>query len=125
MQDRIAFNRVFKPLASVLGMGPGRSEVRVADGSLSLRMGWAFRATIPLADVDSAELVTNPRWWWSIGAHIIGTGRWILNGTLKNLVEIRFRRPVAASAMGMRITVNSVIVSVQDPSELIATLPGR
>lgn len=113
-REQIAYSPLFKPLAVVVGMGPGRTEASVKAGLLRLRMGWAFNLEVPTDLVKSAAVVDDRKWWWGCGAHVIGRGRWIINGTLKNLVEIHFREPVTARTLGKRMAVSSVLVSVRD-----------
>ena len=38
---------VFRPLLTVLGMGPGLSRVELSGDTLHVRMGWAFQAKVP------------------------------------------------------------------------------
>lgn len=122
IDHKIAYSRWFKPLATAVGLGQGRTDASITDGTLRLRMGWAFNVQAPTDLVASATPLEHGKWWWGCGAHVIGSGRWIINGTLKNLVEIRFAQPVTAHALGSRVTVKSVLVSVSNAREFAAQL---
>lgn len=122
MSNRVSFNPAWGAFASVLGIGPGRTLVAVEAGSLRVQMGWAFRCEIPLAEIKSAQLVEDPRWWWGIGAHRIGPNRWIVNGTMSDLVEIRMTKPVRGRALGIAVKVESLLISVADPQALLTEL---
>jgi hypothetical protein len=122
MTRQISYNAASGIFTSVLGIGPSRTLVTVEAGSLQVRMGWAFRCEIPLAEIASAHLVEKTNWWWGIGAHRIGTNRWIMNGTLHDLVEIRMANTVRARTAGIAVKVDSLLVSVADPQALIAEL---
>ncbi len=114
INNEIAYSRLFKPLATAVGLSQGHTEASIAAGILKLRMGWAFSLQAPTSAVVSAIPVADAKWWWGCGAHVIGRGRWIINGTLRGLVEINFQGPVAARALGVRVAVRSVLVSVPD-----------
>jgi hypothetical protein len=49
MQTEVRYERWFLPLSVPLGLGPKNSEVRIADRTLHVKMGWAFEAHIPVA----------------------------------------------------------------------------
>ena len=41
-QTELRYERWYLALSVPLGLGPNRSEVRVEDGTLHVKMGWAF-----------------------------------------------------------------------------------
>jgi hypothetical protein len=51
MQTELRYERWFLPLSVPLGLGPKNSEVRIADRTLHMKMGWAFEAHIPVASI--------------------------------------------------------------------------
>ncbi len=111
------YERRFLPLPVPLGLGPGYSEVRVAEGTLHVKMGWAFDARIPLASITSAE-ATNAR-VFSAGVHYSG-GRWLVNGSGKGLVALTIEPHAQAKIWIMSVPLHSLWVSVTDPDALIA-----
>lgn len=122
MKSSIAFSPVFKPFATVVGTGPGQTRIEVSEQTLRLRMGWAFNLATSLNNVAGARVVEESKWWWGYGVHKIGSRKWIANGTLDNLVEITFKTPVKANAIGFPITAEAVIVSAENPADLVARL---
>jgi hypothetical protein len=125
MSSQISYHNRFRPFASAIGLGPSQSQVLVSGESLSVKMGWAFRAEIPLSSVASVSLAEDVPWYWGVGAHVIGKNTWIMNGTLKNLVEIDMEQLVPARVAGLKIQLLTLFVSVQDPQELISELSSR
>jgi hypothetical protein len=96
-----------------LGLGPKRSKVRIEDGTLHVRFGWGFRTAIPLTSIKDAK--PSNRW----GAHG-WRGRWLVNGSSKDIVELTIALPVRAYVMGAPIKLQTLYVSVTDPQALIA-----
>jgi len=118
----IKFNPVYGPFAKVIGMGPGRTVCEIADGRLRVRMGWAFELDTPLSQVDHAVPEPDAKWYWGFGAHLVGNGRWIINGSFDNLVEIFFKEDTKALTLGRNTTIRSLILSVVDPEEFLQQL---
>ncbi len=110
---------VFRPLLSLLGAGPGSSAVELDEHRLRARMGWAFRADVPLASVTAVRpytgLVTG------IGGHG-WRGRWLVNGAASGLVDIDIAPPARAHVLGVAVRLRTLRVSVESPEDLIAAL---
>jgi hypothetical protein len=83
MQTELRYERWFLPLSVPLGLGPKKSEVRIADGTLHVKMGWAFEAHIPVASITRAEPCNERA--RTAGVHY-SNGRWLVNGSGKGLV---------------------------------------
>lgn len=111
------YERWYLPLSVPLGLGPDRSEVRVDDQTLHVKMGWAFEAHIPLVSISRAE-TTDAR-PVSRGVHH-WRGRWVVNGSGKGLVALTIEPPARAKCCGISVTVRSLWVGVTDPDALIA-----
>ena len=122
MHSEISFGRASALFNSAIGMGPGRTVVSVDEKSVHVKMGWAFSVDIPRDEIVGTAVVTDPPWWWGVGAHLIGRNRWIVNGTLSGLVDIRTRTPIKGRALGMPVPVESLVVSVADPARLVRSL---
>jgi hypothetical protein len=114
----LRYQRWFIPLATPLGLGPKRSDVSIHDDTLHVAMGWAFSADIPLPSVKGARLSRERVFAW--GVHGGWRGRWLVNGSSQGIVELTIDPPVKATAMGVPITLRVLLVSVTDPSALIA-----
>lgn len=117
------YDRWYRPFATVLGLGPKRASIRVADGFLQVRSGWAFAMDVALNNVESARPAPERMWGW--GVHQACNG-WLVNGSRHGMVEIRFVHPVkptkAPTAGLFNKPVRCLYVSVTDPDTFIAAL---
>jgi hypothetical protein len=113
----IRFDSWYRPLATPLGLGPGRSDVNVADGTLHVSMGWGFSADIPLASITEAKPAKGNFLGWGVHGF---RGRWLVNGSLQGIVELTIDPPVQAKIVGVPTTLRTLLVSVTDPDALIA-----
>jgi len=112
---------VFRLLLSILGMGPAFSRVELDNGTLRVRMGWAFRASVPAQHVTAAQ----PRSGLVGGIGVHGwRGRWLVNGATTGLVAITVDPPGRAFMMGIPVKLRELTLSLEDPDALIAAL-GR
>lgn len=103
----------------LLGMGPGRSRVRVTDEELRVEMGWAYRSTIPRSTIRSATRRDGDV--WSRGVHG-WRGRWLVNGSGDRLVVIEIDPPSRARIGPVGIRPRELTVGVDDPDALVAAL---
>lgn len=119
------YDRWYRPLATVLGLGPGRASIRVADGLLQVRSGWAFAMDIALDNIESAQPAPERMWGW--GVHQACNG-WLVNGSRHGVVQIRLTHAVkpskAPTAGVFNRPVRCLYVSVTDPDGFIAALTG-
>ena len=120
---RMRYHPLFAPLAWLTGMWTSRSGVTVEDGVVRVRMGWAFRAVLPVRAISSARAVPSP-WWLGIGVHGL-RGTWAANGSRRGTVEICLAPAQRARALGIPVRLERLYVSVQEPEALVAavTLP--
>ena len=110
MRIPIRYGNPWRWLLTVLLL-PARSAYLRLDGDIvKVRMGWAFRAKFPRADV--AE-VTKHRPVVSIGVHG-WKGRWLVNGAHRPIAVIRLSQPARARVIGFPITLRELLVSVDD-----------
>jgi hypothetical protein len=113
----LRYERWFLAVSVPLGLGPKRSEVQVQDGTLHVRFGWGFRTEIPLTSIKDAKPNNDRVYAW--GAHG-WRGRWLVNGSSKDIVELTIDPPARAYVMGAPIKLRTLYVSVTDPQALIA-----
>jgi hypothetical protein len=121
MLTELRYERWFLPLSVPLGLGPKKSEVRIADGTLHVKMGWGFDAHIPIASITRAEATEERA--FTAGVHY-SSGRWLVNGSSKGLVTLTIEPPVKAKAAFRTVMLRSLVVSVTDPEALIAACTG-
>jgi hypothetical protein len=111
---------VVRPLLSILALGPKFSSAELDDDTLRVRMGWAFRATIPRRQIVDARgrggLVGG------IGVHG-WNGRWLVNGATTGLMTIAVDPPVRAWVV-VPVKLKQLTMSLEDPGALLAAL-GR
>jgi hypothetical protein len=113
---------LLRPLLSVLGVGPAFSGVEFDGPNLVVRMGWAFRARVPLASIQNVQRSANR--WSGIGVHGWG-GWWLVNGSVAGIVRIEIDPPARARVIGVPVRLRTLEVSLQDPDGAVAALRGR
>lgn len=115
----IRYDRWCGWLLGLLGLGRRFSAVEVSQGDVEVRMGWGFRLRCPLSSVSSAEPEHGRVWGW--GVH--GWRRsWLVNGSSHGLVRISIEPACRGRVVLVPWTVDTVVVSVDDPGGLIAAL---
>lgn len=111
----------WKPLLWLLGAGPRQSRLAVEGDALVVRMGWAFRASVPLASIVRADH-DRPRPITGIGVHG-WAGTWTVNGALRPMVAIDIEPAVRARLFGfVGLSLRRLRISVDDPDRVVATL---
>lgn len=115
--------RLYAALMRRLGQSGGPRHVDVTPDRLQVRMGSAFTLDAPRGAVAEAS-----RWAGRVmsrGVHG-GDGVWLVNGSGRNLVSIRFQPAVEGTlqsgALSGTVPVKEVRVSVDRPDDLIARL---
>jgi hypothetical protein len=117
MRFPISFNKFTVALMTPMGMGRKRSDIVVGDGTMTARMGWGFRATVPISSVKTATLLK--RRAISLGIHG-WRGTWLVNGKSGGLVLLTIEPAQPARVLGFPIKLRRLIVSVDDPAALVA-----
>ncbi len=111
-------------LLSLLGTGPSRSWVEVDDTEVRVRMGWAFRATIPRSAIQSVD-AEDMKGWVGIGVHGF-RGRWQVNGALGRGVAFDLApgsgQAVRARVCFVPIRLKRLRVGVTDHEGLLTAL---
>src|SRR5580704_5853927 len=92
-------------LLTVLGMGPGLSHVELEADTLRVRMGWSFRATIPVSQITAVRPRSGPV--GGIGVHG-WRGRWLVNGATTGLVVISMDPSVRAWGTGIPVQLRQL-----------------
>ena len=103
-----------------LGAMPEHSRyVDLDDDEFVVRLGWAFRLSVPRASVVAA-LPDHGR-IGGIGAHGWG-GTWLVNTSAKGLVRLELDPPGRALVVGVPVTVRVLRVSLAEPEAFLAAL---
>jgi hypothetical protein len=117
----ITFDRWYGVFSSLLGLPPSTAYVEIDGAQVEVRMGWAFRSRFPRSAVASTStLDIRPL---SRGVHGFG-GRWLVNGSGREILIIHLEPVQRAYLMGMPIELRELLVSVTDCSSLAAALRG-
>ena len=119
MRTSISYGAI-TPLLVATGMPQSRAWVEVDDATVQVRMGWGFSADIPRTSVSGARLHEG-RTPLSIGVHG-WRGRWLVNGSRSGLVVIDIDPPTEAKVCGVTVSLRELVVSVDEPEELVAAL---
>jgi len=115
----ISFDRWYRVLSRLVGLPPSQAYVEVDGVQVQVRMGWAFRSRFPRAAVASTStLDSRPL---SRGVHGFG-GRWLVNGSGRGILVIRFDPSQRAYLMGVPVPLRELLVSVTEPAALAAAL---
>jgi hypothetical protein len=109
-------NRWFMGL---LGTGPRFSDVVLDDGHLRIRMGWAFRAHIPLVNVRRVTATERPFIGWGVHGW---RGRWLVNGSVQGIAAVEIDPPVRAWTLGFPLRLRTVFVSLADRERFLRAL---
>ena len=112
---------VFRPLLSVMGGGPRFSGATIDGDMLRVRMGWMFRAEVPLSSITGVK--PHKGLVGGIGVHG-GRGWWLVNGGIRGIVDISIDPPAQARVLGVRARLRELQVGVEAPEELMAVLSG-
>jgi hypothetical protein len=99
-------------------MGSGQSGVEVGDDRIDVRMGWAFRASIPRASVRKVEQVENIPALLGIGVHG-WNGRWAVNGSRHGAARLTIDPAARARVIGVPVTLRELYVSLEEPEAFI------
>ena len=110
------FTWLFVPLV----LGPRHAAVRLTPDALHVRMGWAFRATIPRTSIQWARRAPDEP--WAVGVHSNFRGRWLVNGSSLGIVELGLEPAARARTAVFPVTVNVLGLGLRDPEGLLKTL---
>jgi hypothetical protein len=116
----IKFDPAYALLSTALLIFPSDAYVDVAEGRVSVRMGWAFRATFDVASITGIGAF-GKRIWLTRGVHGWG-GRWLVNGAGEGILAIDLGPSQRAHVAGFPVRLRQVLVSVEDPDGLATAL---
>jgi hypothetical protein len=103
----------------ILGLHRSNSYVDVDESDLTVRMGWAFRATIPRSSVRSVADDHDRVFGWGVHGW---RGEWLVNGSSSGIVSIDIEPAARARTAGFPIQLKRLRIAVEDPATLRSTL---
>jgi hypothetical protein len=104
-------------LLGLLGHGRRLSRITVDAGTVDVRMGLAFRASLPLGTVVEVAPYDGRVWGWGVHGW---RGRWLVNGSSHGLVTLTLEPSVPARVLGIPVRLRQLIVSLEDPEGFLA-----
>jgi hypothetical protein len=110
---------LFRPLLSLLGVGPAFSGVELDEDCLRVRMGWSFRADIPRTSIVGVRPFSGLV--GGIGVHG-WRGRWLVNGAASGIVTLDIEPRARAYVLGVPVRLRRLQVSLTAPDDLLVAL---
>jgi hypothetical protein len=124
MDFAMRYTPFMRVLLGLILAGPRHTRIHVDDRTLELRMGaggWAYSTRVPRSSIRSAAIRTERLRGWGWGAHG-WRGRWLVNGSMKDLVSVKVDPPARARCLGWPIRLRELIVSPEEPAALVEAL---
>jgi hypothetical protein len=124
MDFAMRYSPFMRVLLALLLAGPRHTRIHLDDRELELRMGvggWCFATRVPRSSVRSVEVRTERLRGWGWGAHG-WRGRWLVNGSMRGLVDVAIDPPVRARCLGWPIRLRLLIVSLEEPARFVEAL---
>jgi hypothetical protein len=122
LRFEIGYSRFNAVLFGLLGLPRRWSSVELVDEQIVVRMGWAFRARIPVTRVAEAAVAERPFVGWGVHGW---RGRWLVNGSLRGIVSIAVDPPVRAFVVFVPVALRTVSISLADPERFLQALGAR
>ena len=114
---------LLSPLFFLLRLNAHCSRISLDADALTLNMGWAFSASIPLAAVRA--VTADAGFVGGIGVHGFGSA-WLVNGSHRNIARVELAEPGArACVCGVPVTLRTLRVGVAERDDFIAALRAR
>ncbi|MFJ8043872.1 hypothetical protein ACIRBX_25560 [Kitasatospora sp. NPDC096147] len=117
----IRHDRWYAPIARITALPPRRSTVTLDASVVRVRMGWAFRAEIPIASITDAAPDRRPVSGWGVHGF---SGRWLVNGSSQGIIALRIDPPVCCRMTGLPLRLRELRVSLDRPEEFLDALAG-
>jgi hypothetical protein len=116
----IRFDAAYAVLSRALFIAPSSSYVELSERTVSVRMGWAFRATFDRASICRTSLLGKTI---ALTRGVHGwAGRWLVNGAGDGILVLDLEPRQRAYVMGFPVGLRQLQVSVGDPAGVMALL---
>ena len=117
----IRYARASRWLMAPLLLGARHAKVELSEDDLRVRMGWAFRATIPRRSIRRAAL--HREVVWAVGVHSdLRFKSWLVNGAMKGVVFLDILPPARGRFAVFPITVERLGLGLEDPDAFLRSL---
>lgn len=118
-QFAIRYDRWCGWLLGLFGSGRRFSGVTVSADEVQVRLGPAFRGTVPRASITSLTPWTGRVFGW--GAHG-WSGRWLVNGSSKGIVVLHIDPTARGRVLGFPVHLRELAISLEEPAAFAAAL---
>jgi hypothetical protein len=117
----IRYSQVSRWLMAPLLLGARHAKAELLEEDLRVRMGWAFRATIPRRSIRRAALHRDVV--WAIGVHSdLRFKSWLVNGSMKGVVFLDLLPPAKGRFGPFSITIERLGLGLEDPDAFLRSL---
>ncbi len=116
----ILYSDINAKLFTLLALPRSRSYVELDDDSLRVQLGWGFTARIPRRSISAAQRGPDVP-GITAGAHG-WRGRWLVNGSRRNIVRLDIDPPVRAWTLAIPVRMRQLLVSLEDPEGFLTAL---
>jgi hypothetical protein len=117
----IRYSRASRWLMAPLLLGARLAKVELSEDELRVRMGWAFRATIPRRSIRRAAIRRDVV--WAVGVHSdLRFKSWLVNGAMKGTVFLDLLPPAKGRLAVLPITIERLGLGLEDPDGFLRSL---
>jgi hypothetical protein len=118
MRFEFQYSGLTRRLLAPFLMGPRHSWIEVREQEIYVRMGFAFRATIPRNRIVEAQPAPCPM---SVGVHG-WRGRWLVNGSRVAGVALDVQPPTRGWFNGLPLKLRRLSLGIADPGAFLEAL---
>ena len=103
-------------------LGGRHADLSLTDTELRVRMGWAFRATIPRASIRRAARHRDVP--WAVGVHVLDVRfrTWLVNGSREGIVFFDLDPPARGRTGPIPITIGRLGLGLEEPDAFLREL---
>ena len=118
----IRYSRLSRWFFVPLLLGERHADVTLTETELRVRMGWAFRATIPRASIRRAAHHRDVP--WAVGVHVLDVRfrTWLVNGSREGIVFLDLDPPARGRTGPIPITIERLGLGLEDPQAFLREL---
>jgi len=121
MRFNFAYGRL-TPLLQLMAIGPNNASIELTAESLDVRMGWAFKTSVPRSSITNVHVLDKKV--MSIGVHG-WAGRWLVNGAGDRLVQIDIEPRAKARTAFIPLKLRELTLSLENPAEFTQAITNR
>jgi hypothetical protein len=103
-------------------LGERHADVSLTAAEIRVRMGWAFRATIPRSSIRRAARHRDVP--WAVGVHVLDVRlkTWLVNASREGIVFLDLEPPARGRSGPFPITIERLGLGLEDPDTFLAEI---